>query len=79
MISTLAKKKVEAPIKHKTTMHEPSPSFTTNYIVTIDHNGKIVVKYVGAYTKKKTLRSVWVPKMYPSNLQGPKSIWAPKF
>ena len=79
LISTLNKKKVEAPIKHKSTMHEPSPSYTSDYMVTMDHNGKIVVKYVGAYTKKKILRSVWVPKMYPSNLQGPKSIWVPKF
>ena len=72
-------KKVEAPIKHKNTMHEPSPSYTTDYMVTMDHNGKIVVLYVGAYTKKKILRSVWVPKIYPSNLQGLKSIWVPKF
>ena len=79
LISTLNKKKVEAPIKYKSTMHEPSPSYTSDYMMTMDHNGKIVVKYVGAYTKKKILRSVWVPKMYPSNLQGPKSIWVPKF
>ena len=79
LISTSNKKKVEAPIKHKSTMHEPSPSYTSDYMVTMDHNGKIVVKYVGTYTKKKILRSVWVPKMYPSNLQGPKSIWVPKF
>ena len=78
LISTL-NKKVEAPIKHKSTMHEPSPSYTTDCMVTMDHNGKIVVKYVGAYTKKKILRSVWVPKMYPSNLQRPNSIWVPKF
>ena len=74
LISTLNKNKVEAPIKHKSTMHEPSPSYTSDYMVTMDHNGKIVVKYVGIYTKKKILRSVWVPKMYPSNLQEPKSI-----
>ena len=66
-------------IKHKSIMHEPSPSYTTDYMVTMDHNGKIMVKYVGAYTKKKILRSVWLPNMYPSNLQGPKSIWIPKF
>jgi hypothetical protein len=77
LISTLAKKKVETPIKHKSTMFEPSPSYTTDYMVTMDHNGKIVVEYIGAYTKKKIL-SVWVQKMYPSNLQGPKSIWVPK-
>jgi hypothetical protein len=30
-----------------------------------------MVKYVGAYTKKAILRSVRVPKVYPSNPQGP--------
>ncbi|KAG2597443.1 hypothetical protein PVAP13_5KG258207 [Panicum virgatum] len=78
LISTLVKKKVEAPIKNKSVTHERSPSYTTDYMVTMDHNGKIVIKYVGAYTKK-ILRSVWVPKMYPSNLQRPNSIWVPKF
>ena len=72
LISTLNKKKVEAPIKYKSTMHEPSPSYTSDYMVTMDHNGKIIVKYVGTYTKKKILRSVWVPKIY-------QSIWVPKF
>ena len=58
--------------------HEPSPNYTIDYMVTLDHKGKIVVKYVGAYTKKTMLRSVWVPKMYASNIQGPKSLWVPK-
>ena len=59
--------------------HEPSRNYTCDYIVTLDHNGKMVVKYVGAYTKKAMLRkSVWVPKVYASNLQGPKSFWVPK-
>ena len=58
--------------------HEPSPSYTSDYMVTMDHKAKIVVKYVGAYTKKTILRSVWVPKMYASNLQGLKSLWVPK-
>jgi hypothetical protein len=71
-IPSQVKKKVEAPIKVKITKHEPSPSYTTDYMVTIDHNGKIVVKYVGAYTKKAILRSVWVSKVYPSNPQGSK-------
>jgi hypothetical protein len=73
------KKKVEAPIKTKVVTHEPSPSHTTDYIVTMDHNGKIVVKYVGAYTKRAILRSVRVPKVYPSNPLGPKSFWVAKF
>jgi hypothetical protein len=41
------KNKVEAPIKVKVPKHEPSPSYTTDYMVIMDHNGKIVVKYVG--------------------------------
>jgi hypothetical protein len=73
-IPSRAKKKIEDPIKAKITKHEPSPSYTTDYMVTMDHNGKIVVKYVGAYTKRAILRSLWVSKVYPSNPQGPKSF-----
>jgi hypothetical protein len=51
-IHSESKKKDEAPIKAK---HEPSPSYTTYYMMMMDHNGKIVVKYVGAYTKKVNL------------------------
>jgi hypothetical protein len=58
--------------------HEPSPNYTCDYIVTLDHNGKMVVKYVGAYTMKAMRKSVWVPKVYASNLQGPKFFWVPK-
>jgi hypothetical protein len=78
-IPSQAKMKIEDPIKVKVTKHEPSPSYTTDYMVTMDHNGKIVVKYVEAYTKRAILRSVWVPKVYPPNPQGPKSFWVPKF
>jgi hypothetical protein len=73
------KKSVETPNKIKVVKHQPSPSYTTDYMVTVDHNGKIVAKYVGAYTKKAIPRSVWVPKVYPSNPQGPKYFWVPKF
>jgi hypothetical protein len=73
------KKKVEAPIKVKVTKYEPSPSYTTDYMVTIDHNGKIVVKYAGAYTKNVILSNVWVLKVYPSNPQGPKFFCVTKF
>jgi hypothetical protein len=58
--------------------HKPSPNYTCDYIVTLDHNGKMVVKYVGAYAMKAMRKSVWVPKVYASNLQGPKSFWVPK-
>jgi hypothetical protein len=58
--------------------HKPSPNYTCDYVMTLDHNGKMVVKYVGAYTKKAIRNTVWVPIAYASNLQGPKSFWVPK-
>jgi hypothetical protein len=61
-IPSQVKKSVEAPIKDKLVKHEPSPRYTTDYMVTMNHNGKIVVKYVGPYTKKTILRSMWIPK-----------------
>jgi hypothetical protein len=78
-IPSQVKKSVEAPIKDKVAKHEPSPRYTTDYMVIMDYNGKTVVKYFGAYTKKAILRSVWDPKVYPSNPQGPKYFWVPKF
>jgi len=50
-------------------VHEPSPSYTNDYMITMDRRGKMVVKYVGAYTKKSILRSVWVPRMFLANLK----------
>jgi hypothetical protein len=46
--------------------HKPSSNYTSDYIVTLEHNGKIVVKYVGAYAMKAMRKSVWVPKVYAS-------------
>jgi hypothetical protein len=80
-ITTKGSDGVKSPSKEvsKVVAHEPSRNYTCDYIVTIDHNGKMVVKYVGAYTRKTMLRkSVWVPKVYASNLHGPKSFWVPK-
>jgi hypothetical protein len=44
-IPSEAKKKIEDPIKANITKHEPSPKYTTDYIVTMDHDGKIVVSW----------------------------------
>jgi hypothetical protein len=60
--------KFRAPISH---------SYLCDYMLTWD-SGKLVVKYVGAYTKRNIMkRSVWVPKAI-TNTAGPKSIWVPK-
>jgi len=75
---TKSEKKSKGKGKIGDIVHEPSPSYTNDYMVTMDHHGKMVVKYVGAYTKKSILRSVWVPRMFLASLKGPKSFWVPK-
>ena len=73
------KNKVEDTTKvNASNKNVPSPiscNYTVDYTVVLQ-NGKMVVKYIGAHTRK--LRSVWVPKMAHSNLQGPKQVWVPK-
>ena len=73
------KNKVENTMKVNTSNKNVSllilRNYTIDYTVVIQ-NGKMVVKYIGAHTRK--LRSVWVPKMAYSNLQGPKQVWVPK-
>jgi hypothetical protein len=45
--------------------------------VLTNKSGKVVVKYVGAKHKgSKTY--VWVPKMFVSNVKGPKTVWVSK-
>ena len=56
-----------------------SNSYLCDYMLTWDQ-GKMVVKYVGAYAKRKAMRrSVWVPKALTTNLKGPNSFWVPKY
>jgi hypothetical protein len=63
----------------KTTTTTPiSRSYACDYVVTCDQKGNLVIKYVGAHTKRKLMkRSVWVPKVFATNSQGPKSFWGP--
>ena len=69
----------EAKKEKKEELTPISHSYTCDYILTWDHRGKMVVKYIGAHTKKEIVkRSVWVPKSLMTNSQGPKSIWVPK-
>jgi hypothetical protein len=41
--------------------HKPSPNYTCDYVVTLDDNGKMVVKYVEAYTMKSTGMTLVLP------------------
>ena len=73
------KNKIENTTKVNTSNENMSSPILRNYSIdytVVIQNGKMVVKYIGAHTRK--LRSVWVPKMAYSNLQGPKQVWVPK-
>lgn len=37
-------KRSKEKVKVKETVHEPSPSYTNDYMVTMDHNDKTIVK-----------------------------------
>ena len=74
-----SKNKVENTTKVNTSNKNVSSPISHNYSIdytVVIQNGKMVVKYIGAHTRK--LRSVWVPKMAYTNLQGPKQVWVPK-
>jgi hypothetical protein len=59
--------------------NEPNISFKTfdaSYVLT-NKSGKVVAKYVR--TKHKGSKTcVWVPKVFVSNVKGPKTVWVPK-
>ena len=62
------KNKVENTTKVNTSNKNVSSPILRNYSVdytVMIQNGKMVVKYIGAHTRK--LRSVWVPKMAYTN------------
>jgi hypothetical protein len=51
-------------------------TFDAAYILT-NKSGKVVAKYVGG-KHKSSKACVWVPKVFVSNVKGPKTIWVPK-
>jgi hypothetical protein len=59
--------------------HASQDSFYADYVLTWNHKGKVVAKYVGPRTKGTLIkRNVWVPKVLVTNTLGPKSTWVPK-
>jgi hypothetical protein len=74
--------KVKAiPIKSskKPKPHASQDNFYADYVLTWDHKGKVVAKYVGPHTKGTMIKKdVWVPKVLVTSSLGPKSNWVPK-
>jgi hypothetical protein len=58
--------------------HASQDSFYADYVLTWNHKGKVVAKYVGPCTKETLIkRNVWVPKVLVTNTIRPKSTWLP--
>ena len=56
-----------------------SVSFYADYVLTRNHHGKVVTKFVGHRTWNTKVKShVWVPKLLVTNTLGPKYHWVPK-
>ena len=54
-------------------------SFYADYVLTRNHRGKVVAKFVGHRTwNTKVKKHVWVPKVLVTNIKGPKYCWVPK-
>jgi hypothetical protein len=51
-------------------------TFDASYVLT-NKSGKVVAKYVGG-KHKSPKTCVWVPKVFVSNMKGPKTVWVPK-
>jgi hypothetical protein len=51
-------------------------TFDASYVLT-NKSGKVVAKYVGG-KHKGSKTCVWVPKVFVSNVKGPKTVWVPK-
>jgi hypothetical protein len=66
-------------LSRKPKPHASQDSFYVDYVLTWNHKGKVVAKYVGPCTKGTLIkRNVWVPKILVTNTLGPKSTWVPK-
>ena len=54
-------------------------SFYADYVLTRNHYGKVVAKFVGHRTWNTKVKShVWVPKVFVTNIKGSKYCWVPK-
>jgi hypothetical protein len=56
----------------------PRQSLTSCFVLRSNISEKVVAKYVGHETNVYKNTSIWVPKFFVTNMQGPKSSWEPK-
>jgi hypothetical protein len=66
-------------INFKTQELSSHVSFYADYVLTRNHRGNVVAKFVGHRTWNTRVKShVWVPKVLITNTLGPKYCWVPK-
>jgi hypothetical protein len=63
----------------KTPKASSQMSFYADYVLTRNHHGKVVARFVGHRSWNTKVKShVWVPKVLLTNTQEPKYCWVPK-
>jgi hypothetical protein len=66
-------------INSKTQELSSHVSFYADYVLTRNHHGKVIAKFVGHRTWNTRVKShVWVPKVLITNTLGAKYCWVPK-
>jgi hypothetical protein len=53
-------------------------SLDPSYILKKDSKGVVYAQYIGRSLGSSTKKSIWVPKLLVTNIEGPKKIWVPK-
>jgi hypothetical protein len=64
-------------VAHKNKAHA-STDIPPSYVLRRNNLGKVVATYVGNQSNIYVKRSLWVPKVFVANVEGPKSNWGPK-
>ena len=77
--SSSKQNKLETSSKSQTQESSSHVSFYADFVLTRNHRGKVVAKFVGHHTFNTKVKScVWVPKVLVTNILGPKYCWVPK-
>ena len=69
--------KTKVDVSHKC-KSKKTVSFDPSYILKKDSKGVVCAKFVGRSIGSDRKKSIWVPKILVTNIEGPKRSWVPK-
>jgi hypothetical protein len=69
--------KAKVDVNHQCKSKE-TVSLDPSYILKKDSKGVLCAKFVGHSLGGNKKKSIWVPKILVTNIEGPKKIWVPK-